>query len=196
MRGEGVNREEERKEEGIGEARERKRKRRTPSRHILRTKHHLHRDKRYLHTAPRANTSEDLIAYPHPRGRVHFQSIKQGRADGEDHRPGPHEWCVPAESRNTSANHNRCERDAHKVRDRADAGTFGRGSLDGLEVKGKEVDVRVEAHGEEGAEAGACSDGSLSHDAWRDGGPVSAVELKPDEYSDEEDKPDDATPDF
>lgn len=49
---------------------------RTPSGHILRTQHHLHRDERNLHTSPSTNPSQNLIPDPHPRTRVDLQRIQ------------------------------------------------------------------------------------------------------------------------
>lgn len=125
-----------------------------------------------------------------------MQCIQQRRTDGEDRGPDPHERRIPAELRDAPPNDNGRERDADQVRDGPNPGPFSRGPLDGLEVKGQEEDVRVEAHGEESAEGGAGGDGSLRHDAGGDGGFISQVELKADENRYQEGEAEDAAPDF
>ena len=138
----------------------------TPCRHLLRSQHHLHRHKWDLHRSARANACEDLIPNPLSRSRVHPKRIQQARTNREDGGADPHEGCVPAELGDAAANGNGRERNGDEVRDRANAGALGRCRLDGLKVEGQEVDVCVQAHGQEGGEDVAGPEGAVAQEFW------------------------------
>ena len=121
-------------------------KRLTPRRHILGTEHDLHGNKRDLDASPGPDARHDLIADPPPRATVHAQRIQQGGADGEDGGADPHEGRVPAEGGDAAADDNGREGGADEVGDGADAGAFGGGAFDGLEVEGQVEDVGVDTH--------------------------------------------------
>ena len=165
--------------------------------HVLLVEHDLHRDEGDLHTGARANTGEDLEADPCGGATVDFEGVEHATADGEDGATSPGEGDVGAEGGDAAANDDTGEGDADEVGDCADAGAFGGGAFDGLEVEGEVEDVRVEAHAEEGGEEGAGEYCSLTEDdpGWESGA-VAEVELQAGEDADQEDEAKDTTPDF
>lgn len=114
---------------------------RTSSRHVLGAEHDLHGDERDLDTPAGANAREDLVADPFPCAGVDLECFEQSGANGEGRRAEPHEWRVPAEGGDEAADDDGGKGHADKVGDRADAGAFGCGAFDGLEVEGEVEDV-------------------------------------------------------
>lgn len=114
---------------------------RTSSRHVLRTKHDLHGDERDLYPRPGAEACEDLVANPLSRTGIDLQRFEQAGPDGEDCCAKPHEGRVPAEGGDEAAGDDGGEGGANEVGDGADAGSFGGGAFDGLEVEGEIEDV-------------------------------------------------------
>ena len=146
--------------------------------HVLLVEHDLHRDKGDLHTGAGANAGEDLEADPCGGAAVDLEGVEHAAADGEDCAAGPGEGNVGAEGGDAAAYDDAGESDADKVGDCADAGAFGGGAFDGLEVEGEVKDVGVESHAEEGGEQGAGEYCSLTEDDARwESGAVTEVEL-------------------
>lgn len=109
------------------------------------------------------------------RRTAHAQRIQQAATDCKDGGADPHEGRIPAKSRDAAADDQRCNGDTDEIGDRADAGSFGRGAFDGLEVEGEVEDVSVETHGQEGGEGGAGADGALGDNARGYGGSAISV---------------------
>ena len=73
--------------------------------------------------------------------------MQHAAADSKHRGAEPHKRRVPAKRCDAAADDDRSEGDADEVGDGADAGPFGRGPFDGLEVEGQVEDVGVETHG-------------------------------------------------
>lgn len=94
-----------------------------------------------MHAGAGAQPGDNLVADPHAGARRDFEAVDEAAADDEDGAAGPGKGRVVAEAGDCAADGNGGDDVAEKVGDRADAGFFGGGAFDGLEVEGEVVDV-------------------------------------------------------
>jgi len=100
-----------------------------------------------LDTGSCTDASEDLVADPLARGGGDGKGVEHAGADGKDGAAEPHEGGVPADEGDEAADDDGGDGYADEVGDGADAGFFGGGAFDGLEVEGEVEDVAGESLG-------------------------------------------------
>lgn len=122
-----------------------------------------------------ADAREDLVAEPLRFGAAQAEGLDERAAGREGERAEAHERDVVAQGRDEGAGDDGGGEDGDEVGEDADAGAFGCGAFDGLEVEGEVVDVGVDGHVDEAdVEAAECH-AALGEYAYRDRGSGSHV---------------------
>jgi len=132
--------------------------------YVFLRQHDLYCNEWDLHAHTRTGAREDLVADPHPHGRVRLQRVDHASADREECAAGPRERDVEADDSHEATDGDTRDCDADEVGHGADTTTFGGGALYGLEVEGEIVDVGVEGHGKEGGKETAGEHRALTGD--------------------------------